>query len=85
MTNPITFAVGDHVRWKSHCPHGKRVHIGTVVRVLPAGTYPHNVYAERPPGLRYRGWWRPRESYIVVDARGRHWWPRVSLLRRVTS
>lgn len=76
---PFLFVVGERVMWV--VPRHAVIHRGTVVRVVPHGTYPLDVMAGRLRGCRYRGWWRPHESYVVEDAKGRHWWPRVTHLR----
>jgi hypothetical protein len=53
------------------------VRSGKVIQIIPYGTYPADIFGKDLRGIRYRGWWRNHESYIVEDASGKRWWPRV--------
>lgn len=62
----------------SSCPSPKhKARAGKIVKIIPYGTYPANILGKDLRGIRYRGWWRNHESYIVEDASGKWWWPRV--------
>lgn len=79
------FLVGEVVEWQ---PAGKReVHRGKVLATVEACQYPDIVMKEKLPekkcNVRYRGYYRYEESYIIEDDKGQQWWPRVGWLRRV--
>lgn len=62
--------LGDKVRWL-----GKE---GTVIEIIPYGMYPQ--LQER---LKVCGYYREYESYIVEDAKGQRYWPRVGSLTKM--
>jgi hypothetical protein len=62
----------------SSCHSSKyKERVGKIVQIIPYGTYPADIFGKDLRGIRYRGWWRNHESYIVEDASGKRWWPRV--------
>jgi hypothetical protein len=75
------FKIGETVAWQAG--KGKARHIGRVIAVVGAHEYPVNVnrvaYFD-PPIPTFRGFWRDHESYVVEDAEGKRWWPRVGNL-----
>ena len=91
MATPLTergkgrFQLGQWVTWQS--ARTKPMHIGKIVEIVEYGQYPSIV---RPPQcypevtwkeLCRIGYYREFESYVVEDANGKRWWPRVGTLR----
>lgn len=80
------FAVGDVVEWTTS-GRVQRNHKGTVIATVEACQYPDIIMKEKLPerkcNVRYRGYYRYEESYIIEDDKGQQWWPRVGWLRRV--
>lgn len=78
------FQVGEIVEWQ---PPSKREHKGTIIATVGACQYPDIIMKEKLPerkcNVRYRGYFRYEESYIIEDDKGQQWWPRVGWLRRV--
>src|SRR6185312_12343157 len=68
------FSLFDSVQWTSS---KDVIRSGKITHIIPYGTYPADIFGKDLRGLRYRGWWRNHESYIVEDVGGRRWWPRV--------
>lgn len=79
------FLLEDTVEWDG----SKYLHKGIVVEVVKYGMYPTITRppAEYPvvtwPELSGCHCYREHESYVVEDASGKRWWPRVGNLRLV--
>ena len=77
------FAIGDWVAWQAAI--GKPKHEGRIIVIVGAHEYPvsiNRVAYFQPPIPRFTGFWRDHESYVVEDAEGKRWWPRVGNLKR---
>lgn len=78
------FSLGDTVEWWIK---DKKYHLGRVILVVPPKTYPDAEFKKQGVTKEYRvrsrGYYRYEESYIIEDAGGQQWWPRVGWLRRV--
>lgn len=64
------FRLGEQVSWPRH--------VGVITEVVLYGMYP-----KRHKGLKVKGYYREYESYIVMDGKGKSWWPRVGCLRTI--
>jgi hypothetical protein len=78
------YQLGDKVGWQASSK--TKVHEGKVVEVVKYGMYPS---VARPPEkypvvtwpeLMGAHYCREHESYVVEDAKGKRWWPRVGNL-----
>lgn len=78
------FSLGDRVWWV--VKNGVR-HEGAVILIVDPRNYPDIQFKQskiqKKYNVRTRGYYRYEESYVVEDAEGRQWWPRVGWLRRV--
>lgn len=78
------FSVGDRVWWI--VKNGVR-HEGTVILIVEPRNYPDIQFKQskiqKKYNIRTRGYYRYEESYVIEDAKGQQWWPRVGWLRRV--
>jgi hypothetical protein len=77
------FTLGQHVCWKEN--RHKRILEGTIVAIVPPRKYPThpsvvNTLEVSMESLRYRGYYRYEESYLIQDKRGKLYWPRVAFL-----
>jgi len=77
------YSLGQHVSWREN--RNKTTLSGTVVGIVPARTYPSDPSVVRTlktslSTLRYRGYYRYEESYLVKDREGKLYWPRVNSL-----
>ena len=90
------FQLGDSVTWRSSSltPY----HFGTIVEVVKYNLYPTIAKNEKEilktrkmqkedidwPELVRAAYYRDHESYIIEDAKGKRWWPRVGNLKLLT-
>jgi len=89
------FKLHDIVEWRA-AKH-LRPHRGEIVEVVKFNLYPTISRREREilktrkmrkedidwPELNRAAYYREHESYVVEDAQGKRWWPRVGNLRLV--
>lgn len=80
------FSVGEEVEWTTS-GRNRKTHRGTILTTVDAGQYPEidlrNKLPEKKCNVRYRGYYRYEESYLIEDEEGQQWWPRVGWLHRV--
>jgi hypothetical protein len=80
------FQLDEAVTWQAGTD--KKEHVGRIVEVVKYGMYPAITQppARYPevtwPELQGQHYYREHESYVVEDAKGKRWWPRVGNLRR---
>lgn len=81
------FTLGQLVTWQEN--RTKKELRGSVIAIVPARTYPTNITQQVPKEtfktLRYRGYYRYEESYLVRDSRGKLYWPRTNSLTPLPS
>lgn len=91
------FHLLDIVQWCAG--RGKKTHMGTIVQVVPYGTYPRCCHNEKEilktrhikkedvewMNLLKCGFMRDYESYVVENGSGKRWWPRVGNLQLISS
>jgi hypothetical protein len=76
------FKEGDFVSWSCH--YQGPIHRGVIILAVPARSYAQIEVNKRKLSLKippFKGYWRYHESYIVRDAKGKYWWPRVGNLK----
>jgi hypothetical protein len=85
------FRKHDIVEWSGT----RDIHRGEIVQVVKYGQYPmvcrkeHEILKTRKlrkedidwPNLYTAAYYREHESYVVEDAQGKRWWPRVGCLK----
>jgi hypothetical protein len=71
MPKLVTFKKGDRVQWTAAGRGGSHIITGEIVSVVNPGTLPKDT----------TGVVRPHKSYLVKDASGRIYWPRVASVK----